>query len=108
MLFDNGILGGSVVLGSVLRAFYWLGRSTSQIDSAGWWRYHLVLWNMVIIYLVNNFTARYLFSFGNQFSLLMIFIMVCQRAELLGRAEPVSASSSRVARIPFGNALQMR
>ena len=108
VLFDNGLVGGSVVLGSILRALYWLWRSTARIDSAGWWRYHIVLWNMVIIYLVNNFTARYLFSFGNQFSLLMIFIMVCQRSDLLGRADPVSAASSRLARLRFGTAMQPR
>lgn len=108
VLFDNGILGGSVILGSILRALYWLWRNTSRIDSAGWWRYHIVLWNLIIIYLVNNFTARYLFGFGNQFSLLMIFFMVCQRTELLGRVEPIRAATSRVARIRLGSPLPVR
>ena len=85
VLFDNGLLGGSVIVFSVLRLLYWLWMSTRRIESAGWWRYHIVLWNLVIIYLVNNFTTRYLFSYGNQFSLLMIFMMVCKRSELLGR-----------------------
>ena len=108
VLFDNGILGGSVVLGSILRALYWLWRSTSRIESAGWWRYHIVLWNLIIVYLINNFTARYLFGFGNQFSLLMIFIMVCQRRELLGRSEPANTATSRMARIRFPKTLHAR
>jgi hypothetical protein len=87
ILFDNGLIGGSVILGSILRIVYWLWTSTTRMDSPGWWRYHIILWNMLLIYLVNNFTTRYLFSYGNQFSLLVIFMMVCRRSELLGRAE---------------------
>jgi hypothetical protein len=99
ILFDNGIIGGSVILGSMLRVFYWLWRSTSKIYSPGWWRYYLVLWIMMIIYFVNNVTTRYLFSYGNQFSLLVIFMIVCRKEELLGTLRssprPVSKRANR-------------
>jgi O-antigen ligase len=91
ILFDNGIVGGSVILGSMLRVFFWLWRSTSEIISPGWWRYYLALWAMLIIYFVNNITTRYLFSFGNQFSLLVIFMIACNREELLSIARRPAA-----------------
>jgi len=84
ILFDNGLIGGSVILGSMLRVFIWLWRSTTHLYSAGWWRYYLVMWSMMIIYLINCVTTRYLFSYGNQFSLLVIFMIVCRKDELLG------------------------
>ena len=99
VLFDNGLVGGSVIVLSILRIFYWLWTSTSRIESAGWWRYHIILWNLVIIYLVNNFTTRYLFSYGNQFSLLMIFMMVCKRSELLGRVQ--TRAVARLKNVPI-------
>jgi hypothetical protein len=91
ILFDNGLVGGSVILGSMLRVFFWLWGSTKEIISPGWWRYYLVLWSMLIIYFVNNVTTRYLFSFGNQFSLLVIFMIVCNKAELLSVARRPAA-----------------
>ncbi len=94
ILFDNGILGGSVILGSMLRVFYWLWRGTSRIHSPGWWRYYLVLWNLMIIYFINNITTRYLFSYGNQFSLLIIFMIVCDEDELLGAVRSLRNSFS--------------
>jgi hypothetical protein len=89
ILFDNGLVGGSVILGCMVRVFYWLWRSTSHIQSPGWWRYYMVLWSMMIIYFVNNVTTRYLFSYGNQFSLLVIFMIVCRKEELLGTVSGV-------------------
>jgi hypothetical protein len=108
VLFDNGLLGGSVIVFSILRIFYWLWISTARIESAGWWRYHIVLWNLVIIYLVNNFTTRYLFSYGNQFSLLMIFMMVCQRSELLGRTQTRVVRRLQQAPVRLKDALPIR
>jgi hypothetical protein len=108
ILFDSGLVGGSVILGSILRVFYWLWTSTTRIDSAGWWRYHIVLWNMIIIYLVNNFTTRYLFSFGNQFSLLVIFMMVCQKGELLGRSPIKLPKQLHAARWRIRNTVPVR
>lgn len=106
ILFDNGIIGGSVILGSMIRVFFWLWQSTREIASPGWWRYYLVLWSMMTIYFINNITTRYLFSYGNQFSLLVIFMIVCNRDELLSivrqpaAAGPQSAqAASRPARL---------
>ncbi len=84
ILYDNGLVGGSVILGSMLRVFFLLWGDTKTMQSPGWWRYHVVLWSMMMIYFINNVTTRYLFSFGNQFSLLVIFLIVCRKDELLG------------------------
>jgi exopolysaccharide production protein ExoQ len=84
ILYDNGLIGGSVILGSMLRVFFWLWGATKTMESPGWWRYRVVLWSLMMIYFINNVTTRYLFSFGNQFSLLIIFFIVCRKDELLG------------------------
>jgi O-antigen ligase len=94
VLFDNGLVGGSVILGSMLRVFYWLWKSTNRIHSPGWWRYYMVLWSMMIIYFINNVTTRYLFSYGNQFSLLVIFMIVCRKEELLGTVVSIRRPST--------------
>ena len=102
ILFDNGIVGGSVILGSMLRVFFWLWGGTKTIQSPGWWRYRVVLWSMMIIYFVNNVTTRYLFSYGNQFSLLIIFMIVCRKDELLGTVRnllPAAGTTGRRAAI---------
>lgn len=91
ILYDNGLVGGSVVLGSMLRVFFWLWGDTKTMESPGWWRYRVVLWSLMIIYFVNNITTRYLFSFGNQFSLLVLFFIVCRKDELLGRSRNMTA-----------------
>ena len=108
VLFENGLLGGSVVVGSILRILYWLWTSTNRIESPGWWRYHVILWNLVLIFLINNVTARYLFSIGNQFSLLMIFMMVCQRSDLLGRVQSQTLQFTQRAPARLRDALPAR
>lgn len=98
ILFDNGLVGGSVILGSMLRVFFWLWGNTKTMQSPGWWRYRVVLWSMMIIYFINNITTRYLFSYGNQFSLLIIFFIVCRKDELLGTARNVVTVARRTER----------
>jgi hypothetical protein len=48
----------------------------------------------MIIYFINNITTRYLFSYGNQFSLLIIFMIVCDEDELLGAVRSLRNSFS--------------
>ena len=105
VLFDNGLVGLAVILGSILKVLHWLWGGTKSAQSWGWWRYRVALLTLVIAYLVNCFTARYLFSYGNQFSLLVLFMMLSSREDLLGGKAP-QVSRVRVARtVPPGLAI---
>jgi len=84
VLFENGLALGIVILLCLLRIGYWLWKDTSVPTLSGWWRYRVALLSLLIVFLLNNFVARYLFSFGNQFSLLVVFMMLCRKQELLG------------------------
>ena len=83
LLFDSGILGGLVIAGTLIRILVWLWSNADRTSSYGVRRYRLVLLSMMLIYLLNNISTRYLFSFGNQFSLLVLVMMVCRKEDLL-------------------------
>ena len=84
VLFDNGILGLALIVGSMIRLLVWFWRGTTVIVSWGWWRYRVIMLMLIMSYLVNSITARYLFSYGNQFSILMMFMMFSARADIMG------------------------
>jgi hypothetical protein len=44
-----------------------------------------MLWCLMIVYFLNNISARYLFSFGSPFSLCILCLMAASRQELVGR-----------------------
>ena len=84
VLFDNGILGLVLIVGSIFKLLVWFWRGTSVVVSWGWWRYRVVLLMLVVSYLVNSITARYLFSYGNQFSILMMFMIFSAKSDIMG------------------------
>jgi hypothetical protein len=43
-----------------------------------------MLWCLMIVYFMNNISTRYLFSFGNPFSLCVLFLIAASRRELVG------------------------
>jgi O-antigen ligase len=85
VLFDNGLFGVVAVVGSFLRQLWLLWRSTSTPDLSGWWLYRLALLWLTTEYLLSSVTERFLWSYGNQFSLLMMFMLMCSQRELIGR-----------------------
>ncbi len=88
LLFDSGLLAGSLILGEMLRAFVLLWRASRPIRNTAWTRYYTMLTAAMIIYFLNNISARYLFSFGSSFSILIIFLMTASRRQLVGAPVP--------------------
>ena len=84
LLFDNGLLGLVVFTTAVLRVVYWLWVGTNRPESWAWWRYRLVLLALLMAYLINCISARYLLSYGNQYSLLILFMVFSSKKDLLG------------------------
>jgi hypothetical protein len=103
LLFESGLIAGSIILGSMLRVLVLVWRAAGVAQSGAWRRYYTALWCMMVIYFMNNVSTRYLFSFGSSFSLCVICMMTCSRRELVGAgtrkaaAEPV-ASAQRLVR----------
>jgi O-antigen ligase len=85
LFFETGLVSGGIVLGVILLAFSRLWRLTRTPENSPWFRYYTMLWCTMVIYLFNNITTRYLFSYGNAFSLCIIFLMVASPSELAGR-----------------------
>jgi O-antigen ligase len=102
LLFESGFISGGIILGVLLGTFFRLWRATQARENSAWLRYHLTLWSLLIVYLVNNISTRYLFSFGNCFSVCVIFLMCASRRELLGpravavRPAPTSGRSRAI------------
>jgi hypothetical protein len=84
LLFESGLIAGSMILGSMIRVVVLLWRAAGLAQSGAWKRYYTVLWCMMVIYFMNNVSTRYLFSFGSSFSLCVICMMTCSRRELVG------------------------
>jgi hypothetical protein len=93
LLFETGLISGGIVMGVICLAFVRLWRLTRTPENSPWYRYYTMLWCTMIIYMLNNITTRYLFSYGNAFSICMIFLMVASPAELAGRK--LSAAAAR-------------
>jgi O-antigen ligase len=83
LLFESGLIAGSMILGSMLRVFYLLGKASRPRENNPWTRYYTMLWCMMIVYFLNNVSTRYLFSVGNPFSLCILCLMAASRRELV-------------------------
>ena len=94
LLFESGLIAGSIILGSMLRVLVLVWRAAGLATSAAWRRYYTVLWCMMVIYFMNNISTRYLFSFGSSFSLCVICMMTCSRRELVGAGTRRPAAES--------------
>jgi hypothetical protein len=68
----------------MLRVFYLLWRASHPRENNAWTRYYMMLWCLMIVYFLNNISARYLFSFGSPFSLCVLCLMAASRRELVG------------------------
>lgn len=84
LLFESGALAGGLILGSILRVFFLLWKASRGLVTTAWTRYYMMLWCLMIVYFLNNISARYLFSFGSPFSLCVLFLMAASRSELVG------------------------
>jgi O-antigen ligase len=102
LLFETGLISGGIIFGVMLTAFFRVWRATRGRENDAWLRYHLMLSSTLIIYLVNNASTRYLFSFGNSFSVCVIFIICASRRELLGPRASVDLVRPQSSREPRG------
>jgi hypothetical protein len=84
LLFESGLIGGGLVLGSMLRVFFLLRKVSHLRENNAWTRYYAMLWCLMIVYFLNNISTRYLFSFGSPFSICILFLMAASRQELVG------------------------
>jgi O-antigen ligase len=84
LLFESGLIAGGMILGSMLRVFFLLWKVSHPRENNAWTRYYAVLWCLMIVYFMNNISTRYLFSFGNPFSLCVLFLMAASTRELVG------------------------
>jgi O-antigen ligase len=84
LLFESGLIAGLMIFGSMLRVFYLLWQASRPRENNAWTRYYMVLWCLMIVYFLNNISARYLFSFGSPFSLCVLCLMAASRQELVG------------------------
>jgi O-antigen ligase len=84
LLFESGLISGSMILGSMLRVFFLLWRVSRPTENNAWTRYYMMLWSLMIVYFLNNISTRYLFSFGSPFSLCILCLMAASRRELIG------------------------
>jgi O-antigen ligase len=88
LLFESGLLAGSMILGSMLRTFFLLWKASRPRENNAWTRYYVMLWCLMIVYFLNNISTRYLFSFGSPFSLCVLCLVVASRRELVGGGVP--------------------
>ncbi len=96
LLFETGLISGLIIFGLLVGVFIRLWRASRVRENSAWNRYYYMLWCMLIIYFVNNISTRYLFSFGNGFSICVLILMSASRGELLGRGSPTqNARTSR-------------
>ena len=102
LLFESGLISGGIILSVMLVTLGRLWRATRDRENSAWLRYHLMLLTTLIIYLVNNISTRYLFSFGNSFSVCVIFMMCASRRELLGPRASAEVVRARLPRRPHG------
>jgi O-antigen ligase len=84
LLFESGLIAGLLIFGSMLRVFFLLWRASQPRENNAWTRYYMMLWCVMIVYFLNNISARYLFSFGSPFSLCILCLMAASRQELVG------------------------
>jgi hypothetical protein len=84
LLFESGLIAGSLIFGSMLRVFHLLWHASRPRENNAWTRYYMMLWCLMIVYFLNNISARYLFSFGSPFSLCVLCLMAASRQELIG------------------------
>ncbi len=84
LLFESGLIAGSLIFGSMLRVFYLLWHASRPRENNAWTRYYMMLWCLMIVYFLNNVSTRYLFSFGSPFSLCILCLMAASRQELVG------------------------
>jgi O-antigen ligase len=95
LLFESGLISGTIILGSFVRVFALLWRKSTLRASDPWNRFYLLLWLLMPIYFLNNISARYLLSVGNSFSLLVLMLASASRRELTGGASRPSPPPGR-------------
>ena len=89
LLFESGLIAGSMILGSMAQLFVRLWRASKPAENNAWTRYYTMMWCLMIVYFFNNISTRYLFSFGSSFSICVILLMTASRQELVGAAKAV-------------------
>jgi O-antigen ligase len=88
LLFESGLIAGSMIFGSMLRAFFLLWKASRPRENNAWTRYYMMLWCLMVVYFLNNISTRYLFSLGSPFSLCILCLTVASRRELLSGGLP--------------------
>jgi hypothetical protein len=94
LLFESGLIAGGLILGSMLRVFLLLWKPSNPRVNTPWTRFYMMLWCLMIVYLINNISTRYLFSYGSPFSLCVLFLMSASRRELVGGAPQTPAGQA--------------
>jgi hypothetical protein len=84
LLFESGLIAGLLIFGSMLRVFFLSWHASRLRENNAWTRYYMMLWCLMIVYFLNNISARYLFSFGSPFSMCILCLMAASRQELVG------------------------
>jgi O-antigen ligase len=96
LLFESGLIAGGMIFGSMLRVFIVLWKASAARANTAWTRYYMMLWCLMIVYFLNNISARYLFSFGSPFSLCIFFLMAASHRELAGDGQHARAAQKQV------------
>lgn len=99
LLFESGLIAGSVVLGYMSRTLYFLWQASRLRENNAWTRYYIMLFSLMVVYLLNNISTRYLFTYGSSFSLLVLCAMLCSKKELLS-LQIRGRSGSELRRVP--------
>jgi hypothetical protein len=97
LLFESGLIAGGMIFGSMLRVFFTLWKASSARVNNAWTRYYMMLWCLMIVYFLNNISARYLFSFGSPFSLCILFLMAASPRDLAGEGRHARVAQKQVA-----------
>jgi O-antigen ligase len=96
LLFESGLIAGGMIFGSMLRVFFTLWKASAPRANTAWTRYYMMLWCLMIVYFLNNISARYLFSFGSPFSLCVFFLMAASHRDLVGQGPHALAPQMQV------------
>jgi hypothetical protein len=92
VLFDNGLIAGSLLLSGLIGVFVMVTKHTSFRINNAWNRFYIMLWVLLLVFFLNNISARFLLSFGNPFSLCILMLASTSKSELMGHARSAFAT----------------
>jgi hypothetical protein len=87
--YESGLIGILYVVGQMFWLLSFSSRQFLRHSSNDVKTRALFLIVIIIVLLVNNFFDRYLFGFGNPFSILALFVILLRRADLI-ESEPTA------------------